>query len=159
MTTTKVNISVDPGLRGTGVAVWSIKNWPKLVRPLYHFIVSSRLPYAQAGIDVADAVCRKLSAYGYEVENMYCEFPSVWANAVSYSAATSGDILRLTYGIGCIAGRMPNCSLHMVGVNEWKGQLSKEQVETRIVARLSDIRLSMHEWDAVGIGLYAKGHF
>ncbi len=60
--------------------------------------------------------------------------------------------------------RHNNLKVKLVPVNAWKGQLSKELVIDRIAdvmgpvwMKVSGSQFRTHEWDALGIGLWAKG--
>lgn len=160
----KARISIDPGVSGTGVAVWDEPVWSRFFPPA----LTCNLPTykgkdwnAKAQI-VGDEIDRFLSEY--RVVMVYVEWPEFMPGSLKgNAAAVKGDLQKLTYSVGVI-GRV--CHAHSVGlevipVSVWKGQLSKAVVKERIRRRYADIGVelcaSSHAIDAVGIGLHAKG--
>lgn len=97
----------------------------------------------------------------------YIEWPSFFASAVGHAAAARGDLVKLTFGAGFVCGQLRRefgCLIEPIPVNDWKGQLPKSVVIGRIRKILGKdacrkLGIKSHAWDAVGIGLYAKGHF
>lgn len=78
--------------------------------------------------------------------------------------AGRGDLVTLSFFIGYLAGRICPIPFIPVEINKWKGQLSKKNVTDRIKNKLTKkvcktLEIRTHAWDAVGIGLWAKGHF
>ena len=92
--------------------------------------------------------------------NVYIESVSVWSgNLKSQTAAIRGNLMKLSYLIG---GYCAMCMEHqapftLISVQEWKGQLSKDAVKSR-VKRCNGRRYSNdHIVDAVGIGFSIMG--
>lgn len=98
---------------------------------------------------------------------VYVEWPTFFDSGVGHAVARRGDLGKLTFGAGYICGALGECfgcQTVPVTVNEWKGQLPKAVVTERIKHLLGKnkcqrLGITSHAWDAVGIGLYAKGCF
>ena len=157
--------SIDPGLGGTGYAIWSASDWNRLVPPKHSGVVNCRIdldwPDAVAEIGYQMGNILKLHA----VHDVFVELPQVMHSQAGLAASASGDLVKLCMVAGCVIGSLnPSWSrVFMVSIPKWKGQLSKTEVANRIKQRLPTYRWSVpnptsHEVDAVGIGLYAKGH-
>lgn len=162
-----VFVSLDPGQR-TGVAVWSNDQRRALVPPL-------TVDYWTATEGDWALRCRALGfkLHGFlstnrnrGVSNVICELPAFFEGEKGHAAAAKGDVVKLSYLVGVYAGmcHAQGVGFTLVPVREWKGQLSKKIVAARIRKRIGDQALDDMEfhgdiWDAVGIGLYVKGHF
>ncbi len=172
-------MSVDPGLGGTGYAVWSAHNFEKLVPPIESGAITPTACWKDwdwirrmdAMSDQLGLICHK-----YRVEEAWMELPAFMegGSGVGMAAARKGDLVKLVAMFGSIAGRCfqvtrsPyvfngwSATLHPVDVAEWKGQLPKDICHKRILKRLpgwSPSTNTTHELDAVGVGLFAKGFF
>ena len=152
-------LSVDPGLQGTGWALWDHTGClikvgvitPSQTKPLF-----SRCRW----------IANKLQEIEFDNKDflVVCEYPKFFDSAMGQMVARRGDLVKLATLIGVIAGRCKSSSFMPVGVNEWKGTLPKTVVERRIRAIIGEkkcVRLGIktHAWDAVGIGLYKQGRF
>jgi len=99
---------------------------------------------------------------GKDLVRIAIEWPAVFGSAAANAAASDESITKLTYCVGYV-GRVAaelSVPLVLVPVNEWKGQLPKRVVETRIRTILGEENcrdFHSHVWDAVGIGLHVKG--
>jgi hypothetical protein len=74
----------------------------------------------------------------------------------------SGDLQHTLVFIGMVAYHCEGIVL--VKPSEWKGQLPKSVVERRLRVTLGnsvcrDLGIESHAWDAIGIGLWARGRF
>jgi hypothetical protein len=85
-------------------------------------------------------------------------------SAVGQAAAAEESLQKLAYMCGTYAGqgRLHGWRTVPVAVSEWKGQLPKGAVERRVRRAVGGqsrdgTRFSSHAWDAVGIGLVARG--
>lgn len=152
-------VSIDPGLQGTGLAVWergtlvradvlalrsvdAQKNWAARVDLL---IREHMAPHVDAGVDML--VCEMMEFQGGGARGLG------WRN---------GDMQRTTYFIGALAGHFHWCDVILVPVHVWKGQLPKDLVESRLRKRIPEtesMRVWSHAWDAVGIGAWTVGRF
>lgn len=161
----KIRISIDPGLSGAGIAIWSSKNWntPKGLLSCYLLKATSRkkITWEMQGQKMALELQALIK--GFDVEKIYCEFPILYANnAKGLAAAANGSVMKLSYVVGCFATTVELGKFEAILVRDWKGQLSKEIIIRRIKRKLGEsfcksLSITSHCWDAVGIGLYAKG--
>jgi RNase H-fold protein (predicted Holliday junction resolvase) len=151
-------LSVDPGLRTCGVALWNegILHSAKLVR-------GHKSEFdAPAWLTMADAV----SAFtGDEsVDTLVIELPQVYQRGGGKTKGDPNDLIQLAAAVGAITTRM-NCTTNIVyRPAQWKHQLPKEVIEDRTKQILSDVELRRVDlpaitlrhnvWDAVAIGLY-----
>lgn len=93
------------------------------------------------------------------------EWPQFFDSAAGHRTARHGDLTKLTYTVGyltCVMHILRVMTVELVPVNDWKGQLPKSLVTKRIKNILGEEvckGIDTHAWDAVGIGLYCKGHF
>jgi len=101
----------------------------------------------------------------YVYPNIFCEQPQFFNSNKGMASARSQSINKLMHLVGMINQKSYEefKKFHPVGINDWKGQLSKKGVEFRIRKILKNDEL-VDEFkndimDAVGIGLYIKGMF
>lgn len=165
-----VNLSVDPGLSGTGFAVWNWTTWKDLEPPLAAGILDAQLDrksQQKPWVARAYAVGRAFDALLQDLTPVYCyvEWPNFRSGAGGHMCAARGDLGKLYFVCGVLAEvcRKHGCHFVPVGVPEWKGQLSKEMVASRVQARIGTaackrLELQTHAWDAVGLGLTVKGY-
>lgn len=155
--------SIDPGVSGTGVALWSENNWYRLVKPKH---VETIYPKRNLPdwTDRMSSIMERLEILlsRFDVTNLYCEVPQFFGSSVKGQVtAETGDLVKLSAIVGAIAElcRQRRVRLVLVPVIRWKGQISKALVEARIKKRLPELEVTSHAIDAVGIGLHAKGFF
>lgn len=173
-------VSCDPGITGTGLALWHSKTWEQPVAPietlnLYpkrltgagsdFFPIGSRAPETR-WLPKAHSVSSQVHEYleSFKPTHFYCEQPEFFANETGQMVATTGDLIKLVFVVGCFARSCWELGIEFVPipVKKWKGQLSKEIVERRIrkdIPGVETMEIKSHSWDAVGIGLFAKGFF
>jgi hypothetical protein len=165
----RLMMSIDSGVEG-GWAAWDIttpEKKAKLCPPLRwgQILPSEEMPWALR----VDDFCNQLQSVvahlcevpGTLVAQYLVEFPAYFESEGGRGAAVQGSLVKLAYAVGAI-GRTcyQMCGkLELVEVNKWKGQLDKPQVIHRIKRRLPRFECKGHAWDAVGIGLWKKGHF
>lgn len=152
-----VTLSVDPGLNGTGWALWSGGRLKKTgtirVRDARHWSV-------RANDIVSELSSVKVT---HLVSRIDCEFPAFFDSAMGHAVAKRGDLLKLTYLVGLIAGRCAPTPTVLIPVGIWKGQLPKEVIKRRAERALQGNKprsvrgKTEHEWDAIGIGLFTLG--
>jgi hypothetical protein len=159
-------LTIDPGLTGTGLAVWDAGRWrrelclPISVQNLYG---GNQRGYVERASHLADAVAR-IAEEGAAAE-AYLEYPAIFSSSArGYAAAVRGDIVKLSYFVGVLSRALNErgTSTILVTVEVWKGQLSKPAVEARIrrlLPEIDSLKVKSHSWDAVGIGLWRQGHF
>lgn len=172
-------LSIDPGLSGTGLAVWDDQgteaDWCTLAPPkrvysnintyAVHAPGEDGWPIRMANIvGQINHIYEHLEVRG-RVHKVYIEWPHFRGDEVGYTATSKGDIYKLSAligGIMTITIHKFGGTVKLVPVTEWKGQLPKDIVTNRIKNVLGNnvcenLRISQHGWDAVGIGLYTKG--
>jgi len=182
-----VNISIDPGTKTTGVALWNTLTWGELCEPLETWEVSSNLnDWFDRVVSIGDMLTEHV-AY-FKVQRVYIELPQHREDALGKKAARRNDIVKLAiaaswYGNVCTFSQ-PEARVEWVPIIQWKGNLSKEQTQKRIEKKLGKLMYRIHAerddstgrfidklsspetiqprddvYDAVGIGLWAKGLF
>lgn len=153
---------VDPGLGGTGWAFFPLitKHPPKALPPDSHgcFRPKQSHSWELRACEVGAWFHGLLRGTG--VQHVVMEFAEVYlTNAVSMSAAQSGDLFKLVYLVGVLGEvtRMEcgNAPI-LVKPKAWKGQLPKDVVIRRLQETFGK-RFHQHEADAVGMGLAAQG--
>ena len=147
-------ISIDPGIRGCGVALWhaSFSSW-----------TLERAYYVKNPIEAGDGVYAVL-AMATAIEAVSIRYPVIEWPRVYTAGKLKGDPNDL---LPLVAIGIALCARFGAGTryfpHEWKGQMKKEQTEERIRSRLSESELSCVEatghkghnvWDAVGLGLW-----
>lgn len=160
-------IAIDPGLQGTGVAVWHLG---KLVEARVIDVPSKLrgLPWTERAEFIATAIEQSLFAriglqYRAAEFTVVCEFMEGFGGA-KMMAWKTGDMQRTVYLIGLISGRIWPARFVPVNVGTWKGQLPKHIVEERLRRRMGPALVKkldpqLHAWDAIGIGMWARGEF
>jgi Holliday junction resolvasome RuvABC endonuclease subunit len=149
---------VDPGIAGSGWAVWEFSGWnDPHVPPIAHGVIEHL--YGDMA-DRLEAYYRSFAKLVVEhgVSVLIVEWPEYFNSAKGFSAAARGDIFKLT---GCATAAMAEAWSHdayaaAIPVSKWKGQMPKDTV-SRLVAKFLGRTYESHAGDAVGIGLYYKG--
>lgn len=156
-------VTIDPGLGGTGWALWTSRAMPDAVGVVRDVTKDESLANR----------CAELSGkllVALEHENrlvhrpdtyVFLEMPQHMAN-VKGIAAQAGSVYKLTFLVGYLAARFCKCQVVVVTPGEWKGQLPKDVVQRRVTRILGwdtveDLNIQSHAWDAVGLGLWAMG--
>lgn len=152
-------ISIDPGIE-TGYAIWSQQG------ELRTFGVISHGPRMEwlARTELTCGSLDQILAANPELAEMVCEWPQYFESEGGRGSAASGDLIKLVFMVGRTAQLAAYRGIRFlpVGVNSWKGQMSKEAVKARIKKRLGEaatVGIYKHAWDAVGIGLDHLGQF
>lgn len=158
-------LSIDPGLTGTGWAAWE----PPFRRPSAIGVIKIRNKdeWWIRCQQVADEIATMCDRQSWVV----AEFTEYHAAVTSSMGWKTGDLQRLTFLCGVIAGRVYPTRFTPVTASGWKGQLPKDVAAARVqklIGRKACRRLGLpeiqrrsdtHAWDAVGIGLWALGRF
>lgn len=146
-------LTIDPGLQGTGWAYFRGEGMPAdsgVIRP-------------PKGDDLPHRANAALSSLKRElgqknIGHVVLEMPGLWSgSAMSQAAAARGDLTSLAYLVGVLSTVRPRAIVRLVAPGEWKGQLPKDVVISRIRRAWKyngDIR--DHEADAWGIGLWLQ---
>jgi hypothetical protein len=156
-------ITIDPGLGGTGWATWNRFERKRLTAPND----SGSIPAPSADLSMwrrIDCILTQIQMVCHRelVFEVIVECPQFFEGGRGLAAARDGDLVSLSILAGAIlaVATRKSESGHLVTVNEWKGNMSKELTRERVSSKLPDYRLrtnTTHESDAVGLGLYVKG--
>jgi hypothetical protein len=165
-------MTVDPGLGGTGWAIWKRDNFHDLCEPVCSGSIDDptrMYPTAEPFTwwERSSIICDTLQglAQRYVSFVIYVEQPMFMeTSGKGLSAARDGDLVTLSALFGMIAGRACNGNSRMfcpVQIPTWKGSMSKDVTKVRVMDKLprwKPTTNTTHEIDAVGIGLHVKGH-
>lgn len=166
-------LSVDPGIE-LGAAMWdyeSSENPSVALTPICMPPIDTGVFYPNKDLEWVEGVqttIAKLDGFisrnsdpesGVSVAQCFCEWPAFFEDA--RVAARDGALVKLAAAVGMVIElcRHRNIMFFQVPVHKWKGQMPKEAVINRIRKRLPGHEYRSHAWDAVGIGLWAKGYF
>lgn len=156
--------TIDPGIRGTGIAIWSMDEWKTETLPIATYVVTP--PSDEEWVFAISDIFAQVTPIWerHNVQKAFCEFPQYFTSGKGHSATAKGDIYKLSCLVGVFMGMMlaRNTVLVPVQVNSWKGQLTKEAVIKRLLKkepRLEQANIESHAWDAVGIAFYHKRKF
>lgn len=145
-------VSVDPGLRACGVAYWTPSG----------LLVSAKLIESDyEGPKLETAVWRMVNAVNFDdafaSAKLVAEIPQVYRG--SRLKGDPNDLISLALVVGGISGN----ALKYYRPREWKGQVPKNVMISRIKSKLTreelkNVRLpnkslQHNVWDAIGIGL------
>jgi len=93
------------------------------------------------------------------IPDIVCEYPSWHGGPLGWQ---TGDLQKLVFLVGVMAGFFSDNHFTPVTPKEWKGQLPKSVVVRRLIKRFGTGVTATWErdmWDAVGIGLWKLGQF
>lgn len=147
-----MKLTIDPGISGTGWALWDDK-WKLKAHGVIN--APSKFPWE----DKCRCVMKQLRSIGWKIEGRteaWVELPKQMGGARGAATAAGGSLRKLTVLVGMI---MNEFDARTIEVNDWKGQLPKEVVAKRVMAILPNCTAKSHAMDAVGIGLYVAGRF
>lgn len=154
-------VAIDPGIE-TGVAVWAQQ---LDVMPLATATFMSSCKSWSWFLN-ARAVTLRLTTWlqQYQFQNNalgFIEEPAFFDTSSGHMVARRGDFCKLAMIAGWEIATLLQLGItpRLVGIQNWKGQLPKSVVKDRIQEILGDpdLKISEHEWDAIGIGLAARG--
>lgn len=155
-------LAIDPGLNSMGWAYWhETKNlMPSktgLLKAPRKLELSKRAKWLAVELDQKLEINRSLRhGYGPVIVS---EFPAWHGIQLGWAA---GDLQKLVFLVGVLAGYFHGADFTPVTPNEWKGQLPKKVVIRRLQKRFgpgATQEWSKDIWDAVGIGLWKLGKF
>ncbi len=155
---------IDAGITGTGFATWVEMPELRPTRPddygCIKGIVKSQ-PWRDRAYYVTNALADNVfDEYGTRA--VVIEWPKPWVGSAKSRAATdSGNLLKMAFLIGQIefVCRESGWACVLVEPDEWKGNMSKTAVVSRIKRRLGGWSPESHDADAIGMGLVAMGMF
>jgi hypothetical protein len=151
---------VDPGITGTGLALFAPLDGSKPIRhearmgSTYPGDWQDRAHYLKDWFAETIFILRK-----HLIHRVVIEMPRTFGSAKSYAATLEGSLSKLVFLIGLydseVVRHVGRRSI-LVEPDVWKGQLPKKVVDGRI-AREGWGKYSNHTSDAVGMGLAALG--
>lgn len=146
------NLTIDPGLSGTGYAVWD-EDWNLLSNGVVNGGNKKK------GYQIISELSKKLKDYTFYIAKVFIELPAKFSGAKGEMVANQGGLVKLSMFAGSLEQKFLDMGYDvvMVPVIKWKGQLPKEVVIKRIKRLLPKAQATSHDWDAIGIGLYLKG--
>ena len=150
-------ITIDPGVRGTGVALWI----PQAKEPVKTYLFE---PYAKDAWSVRlGYICDRLEdcLYKNKPKEAIIEQPVFMRSREGIGSAASGNLVKLAMIAGALFRVCLDygCDTNTVFPARWKGRRSKDTVETAIRKILPNLKAKNHNViDAVGIGLWHKGY-
>jgi hypothetical protein len=151
-------VSLDPGLRGCGVAWWHANGSLAHVAYLHNSVKKGDGPAAWMGYDWITGFW-----YTTKVEHFISEVPQVYRAGAS--KGDPDDLIQLAGVVGVFSALFSATTYTGVKPREWKGQVPKDVHHARLVKTLTPEELAMVEasappslrhnvLDAVGIGRY-----
>lgn len=164
-------LTLDPGLEGTGLALWRAERNYKDNRggwfrsENYELLKCLNLTsrcgsWWDRGLDL----CHQLDRVLEEENPLMCflEEPSYFDGQKGQMVARRGDLVKLCTVYGMLyrtCDRNGGHEVVSVSIMRWKGQLPKHLVERRVRSRLrlETRKYTSHEIDAIGIGLHVMG--
>lgn len=163
-------LSVDPGINSTGWAYWihrsnGIEQSPYRVGLVRSKRTGSWWEHAKTQVWELESIVQSHSIPMREVD-FVCEMPqSMMGSHGGMVSLQTNSIQKLSAMVGMFAywaWCQEVLSVQLVHPREWKGQLPKAVVCQRIRKTLGSHHCKFYKadiWDAVGIGLHAKGVF
>lgn len=166
-------LAVDPGLSGTGWALWTRpttrRGFAAPPDAVGVFTPSKALAWDAKVSAIAMKLDEALAESEFDPATcdgetlVVVEMPE-WQGSVKRAMTwTTGDMQKLTYLVGYLGGYYAPLYRYLpVLVRDWKGQLPKDVVQRRIERKLGldvcqHLGIKTHAWDAVGVGLYMLG--
>lgn len=150
-------LTVDPGLRGCGVAYFV---GPELKWAGYPENPEKKKRGPEAWFAIAEAIYFKFKDLEYRVDEYVCEIPQVYRQ----SKGDPNDLIEISGVAAAVGALFPCDTVSGYKPREWKGQIKKELHHPRIIAQLSPEEMTriaeprktlLHNvYDAIGIGLY-----
>lgn len=152
-------ITIDPGVREAGLAVWKELRPHVAHIPLRAEVLKTKptLDWGCAMFDLVEQVEHRLAKH--RPNWVVMEWQEVWTtSAASMASASTGNLLKLTLATGMLVrlADARGAAIVLAKPGEWKGQLSKAAVIKRIT-RATGKTYRSHAADAVGIGLAVSG--
>lgn len=150
---------IDPSIHSMGIAIWPGRRWKKRKSPSYTDLFRSKgndwLQRSHYQINELKAVFN-----GWSPDRVYCEVPQFYETHKGMASQRSGSIGKLCVFVGMVVQLFGEERIRLVTPNEWKGQLPKKIVTSRIRKILGVKECKKYRadiWDAVGIGLWKMG--
>lgn len=146
-------LGVDPGVAGTGFAMLEATGSTIKVG-MFGILRSKATRWEGRALDIAERIGGL--ARQAKVDSVWCELPAYWGTFNASRWAAQGSLVKQAVLAGAILGQQ-GCQVHLVEVNEWKGQLPKSAVEARVQECLGKQQcrgFTLHAWDAADLALW-----
>lgn len=150
MSSRRWGMSIDPGVP-SGIAVWEGE------RLQQYTTIEARIrsmDYISRASVIVAQTAYLMPHNGW----LAIEWPERWeGSAKSIAADAQGDLARLQVMVGMFVqvGFERGMEVRLYKPREWKGQLPKNIVRTRVERSVGPCQFkATHEWEAVGIGLF-----
>ena len=163
-------MTVDPGFGGTGWALWAYGELKPLDFGVIHISRQAKSAFHIDGGGIRHSLEERSRSLMVKVgtvlkrPELLCvqvEWPQLFASGRGMASAARGDLGSVYLAAAMVAAAAWHCGIavNFLPVNEWKGQLSKEQVEHRVCRALKCKigHYPNHALDAVGMGLHLQG--
>jgi len=151
-------LAIDPGLNSMGWALWDRDNATDLPTRVGLLHAPRRLSLVNRSLFLATSLESETQSVKGGIE-LVSEYPAYHGRVKGWD---SGDLQKLVFLVGVLAGYFCNSEFTPVTPGEWKGQLPKDVVIRRLQKRMG-VKETAHFkkdiWDAVGIGLWKRGRF
>jgi hypothetical protein len=161
-------MTIDPGIAGSGFAVWDKFQWD--------LMMTSNIGYKSSNLIFKPPMIHLVKKFNTDfkymlflqtfikalnIKRIYCEKPKFMGmgSAKGHMVAVKGDLITLAIFVGSLKATalLNHVPMYMVEISEWKGTLSKEIVNEKILTLWPGCKAKSHDWDAIGIGLYLLG--
>lgn len=154
-------ITIDPGVRGAGIAVWSLNN---LVMACYVKPMRKDRGYGLAE-DLAYNV--EMAVKDYSPKLIVCEFPRFYGS--THQKGDPNDLIDVAVAGAAISTRLDSLISYIESVSpsDWKGNVPKQKMLVRIWKKLTEEERAVVQktnksdrediLDAIGIGLWKLG--
>lgn len=166
-------LAVDPGLNGTGWAMWDAsvnKDRPVrtgVIMPPRNATLGVRMQVILEHLNVAAEERIRIPRTDDEsiadawYTHLVVEMPAFQSGATRSMGWQTGDLQKLTLLVGYLVHDHWS-RVTLITPAQWKGQLPKAVVQRRIEKRLGPkacdrLGIKTHAWDAVGIGMHIRG--
>ena len=147
-------LTIDPGVGGTGYAVW----WGSDLVESGSITPKSKGSWSEKVLEISQGLRLNFNL----ADVMFYEQPQALKNACT----AGGDLVKLSILAGIIHAKGMDLRHQPCGVeiNKWKGNMKKELCTKRILSKMKKLGWKPttnkdHETDAVGIGLYLLNKF
>ncbi len=146
-----MQITIDPGVNGTGYAVWDEK-W-KL--EAWGILSSRQKDWNDKMYEIVFKLKSKILSYG--IKKGYIESPKKFMGSFGNLVANRGDLVKLSIFVGFTEGSL-GIPIERIDVIQWKGTLPKDIVQKRVNRAFPKLNIKSHATDSVGLGMYLSGH-
>lgn len=157
-------LSIDPGLRGCGVALWAHRAGPVLELFVAGYAPTDENMSDHPWYGGVSGVRNFLTNHTYlasDITDLAIELPQVYVQ--SKLKGDPNDLIMLAGLVGALAQEIPG-TVKLYRPVDWKGSTPKDVMRPRIEKRLSPLEMSCVKWpksaklqldvvDGIGIGL------